>query len=86
MHCHSNNYDFIKNKVLIDSNINNYEDYIKDNKEDEKLDAEMEEESDNSDNNNKINFDEEQDLVQKEKISKLFISYEKQYSLDKTTW
>lgn len=78
LNCNSNNYDFIKNKLLIDSNINNYEDYIKDNNDEEDFDAEVEEESDYTDENNKNNFYEEEDLIQKEKINSVFISYEKQ--------
>ena len=66
--CNSNNYDFINNKILIDSNINNYEDYIKDNNDnnvDNNFDAEVDEDSDYTTENKKIDFDEEEALVQK---------------------
>ena len=31
LNCNSNHYEFINNKLLIDSNISNHEDHIKDN-------------------------------------------------------
>ena len=84
LNCNSINYDFIKNKVLIDENINNYDEYINSNKDNEEIEDSNDEKSETSKNEEELVS--ENELKIKEKINPLFISYERKYSKDNKLW